>query len=287
MKGMAADTLTWIEQQEWLKPVEEGVQGALKKAFQEDDGAGKPVQSFLNGTWLGHPLHPVLTDIPVGAWSTALVLDLAGQKKAADAAVAIGLLGAAAAAVTGITDWKDTRQKDRRVGLVHGILNTVATALYGGSLLARKNGSRSTGKKLSYAGFAVVMASAWLGGEMVFKYRVGVDRSTEIKPPTDWTPVLPESELVENEPKQGNAAGLPVFLLKRRETIFAISNVCSHRGGPLSEGKLEGDCITCPWHGSTFNIKDGAVVNGPATHPQPRLELRVRDGQIEVKAAQQ
>ncbi|HVW87535.1 MAG TPA: Rieske 2Fe-2S domain-containing protein, partial [Bryobacteraceae bacterium] len=272
--------------------IEEPVQSAVSQAFESAGDAGKKVQNALNGTWLGHPLHPVLTDIPIGAWTTALVLDCMevsggrrGIKDAADAAIALGLAGSAAVAVTGLTDWKDLSGKDRRVGLVHGMLNAVVASLYTGSLIARRNKDRTLGRALAMTGWGLMLASAWIGGELVYRFRDGVNRANDVEQPSDWTAVMPESDLPDDQMKRAEHNGARILLLRRGSRILAIGETCSHQGGPLSEGKLEGDCVTCPWHGSTFDMNDGSVVNGPATTPQPAFEVRVRDGQIEVRAA--
>jgi nitrite reductase/ring-hydroxylating ferredoxin subunit/uncharacterized membrane protein len=288
---MANETATQlirsIEKQDWLQPVEESVQNVVSKAFER---TGRGVQDALNGVWLGHPLHPVLTDIPVGAWTTALVLDLAcirgakrGFRDAADAAVGVGLAGSALAAITGLADWKDIKGKDRRAGLVHATLNTLVAGLYTGSLIARRNRARGLGQALGIAGWSLMLVSAWVGGELVYKYRDGVDQSSQIEPPEGWMELMPESDLPENQLLRAESKGARILLLRRGNRIFAIGETCSHRGGPLSEGKLDGDCVECPWHGSVFNLNDGSVEHGPATHAQPRYDVRVRDGRIEVK----
>jgi nitrite reductase/ring-hydroxylating ferredoxin subunit/uncharacterized membrane protein len=287
---IATQLIRSIEKQDWLEPVEESVQNAVSKAFEQ---TGRGVQDALNGVWLGHPLHPVVTDIPVGAWTTALVLDLTcmagakpGFRDAADAAVGVGLAGAAVSAITGLADWKDIKGKDRRLGLVHATLNTVVATLYTGSLIARRNRARGLGQALGIAGWSLMLVSAWIGGELVYKYRDGVDQSSQIEPPDDWTELMPESDLAENQLRRAEAKGAKILLLRRGNRIFAIGETCSHRGGPLSEGKLDGDCVECPWHGSVFNLNDGTVEHGPATHSQPRYDVRVRDGRIEVKLAE-
>jgi nitrite reductase/ring-hydroxylating ferredoxin subunit/uncharacterized membrane protein len=287
---IATQLLRSIENQDWLEPVEESVQSAVSKAFEQ---TSRGVQDALHGVWLGHPLHPVVTDIPVGAWTTALVLDLAcmagakrGFRDAADTAVGVGLAGSALSAITGLADWKDIKGKDRRAGLVHASLNALVASLYTGSLIARRNRARGLGQALGIAGWGVMLVSAWIGGELVYKYRDGVDQSSQIEPPGDWTELMSESDLPENQLRRAEAKGEKVLLLRRGNRIFAIGETCSHRGGPLSEGKLDGDCVECPWHGSVFNLNDGSVEHGPATHSQPRYDLRVRDGRIEVKLAE-
>jgi nitrite reductase/ring-hydroxylating ferredoxin subunit/uncharacterized membrane protein len=277
-----------IAKQEWMKPAEEGLQNLVHKAFEFKGGL--EAKNFLHGTWIGHPLHVILTDIPIGAWTTAIVfdaLDAMGSRRryrtAADAAVGLGLVGAAGAAVTGLTDWQDIDPPARRIGLVHGLLNVASVVLFGSSLVARRKGSRTTGRSLAALGYAVSVIAARLGGDLVYGQKIGVDHTASEELPEDFTPVISESSLEENKPVRAQYDGTPILLVRRGSQIYALAETCSHLGGPLSEGKLEGDIIQCPWHGSRFSIRDGHVVDGPAVHPQPCLEGRVRNGQIEVR----
>lgn len=281
-----------IEEQTWLAPAED-VQAAVGKIFEAGGGAGQKIKNFLHGTWLGHPLHPVLTDIPLGAWTVAMVLDgldaargRDDNAKAADAAIGIGLVGATGAAVTGITDWQGSGEQAPRAGMLHGMMNLGATALYVGSLVARRRGDRSLGRTLSVLGYAVICASAYIGGELVYGERIGVDHGTREELPEKWTAILPADELPENKLTRAETGDVRVLLVRQGEQILALGEVCSHLGGPLAEGALEGCSVRCPWHGSRFDLHDGRVLDGPATYPQPTFETRVRQGQIEVKAAQ-
>lgn len=289
---MENNAVALIEGQEWLEPVSDQVQQAVAMAFEQAGEAGQSVKNFLHGTWLGHPLHPALTDIPLGSWTAALVMDamddITGRnefQRGADLAVAIGLVGAAASAVTGLTDWAATDGRARKVGLVHALLNTTGALLYTGSLIARKNNERALGRGLGMIGFAVAAAASYLGGKLVYSEQIGVDHTVGQQYPKDFKPVLAEAELKEGEMRGVDADGSRVLLAKCDGTIYAISDVCSHLGGPLGEGKFEDCTVTCPWHGSRFSVKDGSVIDGPATHPQPSLEVQVHNGQIEVRKA--
>ena len=278
-----------LERQQWLEPVESGLQKGVAGTFEAAGWTGRVVRNFLHGVWLGHPLHPVLTDIPIGAWTAAIVLDTMdasgnkGYARGADLAVKIGLIGAAGSAVTGLTDWQATDGRARRTGVVHGLLNVTATALFIGSMFSRKAGNRGAGRALAIAGYAIGVASAYLGGHLVYREQIGVNHTIGTNPPEEWTPVLDDAELREGEPRRVIAGDARVLLARRGGEICAIGEVCSHLGGPLAEGKLEGDVVECPWHGSRFCVRDGSVVDGPATHPQPRLEARVSNGKIEVR----
>ncbi len=286
---MATETmLEEITRQDWLAQVGDKLQPVVDRALSS---GGQPLKDFLNGVWLGHPLHPVLTDVPLGSWTAALVLDaldeISGQDgfgHGADAAVAIGLVGAVAAAVTGMADWQHLDGEERRVGLLHGLLNTSAAVLYTRSLVLRQREERRAGRGFALLGFLASTAAAYLGGKLVYSYRVGVNRAAEAPPPRDFVPVMAEGELRENELRRVEVDRLPILLVRRQGQIYALAETCSHLSGPLAEGRLEGDNVVCPWHGSRFALADGRVVNGPATHPQPCFATRVRNGRVEVGA---
>ncbi len=276
-----------IGELERLKPAEEALQQLIHKAFRFK--GGRKFKNFLHGTWIGHPLHVILTDVPIGAWTTAIVfdaLDSMGPRRyngAADTAVTLGLIGAVAAAAAGVTDWQDIDPPARRIGLVHGILNVASVALFGSSLLSRRKGHRTRGKSLAALGYAVSVAAARLGGNLVYGQKVGIDHTASEKLPENFVPVLSDSDLRDGKPVRADHDGTPILLFRSGSQIYALAETCSHLGGPLSEGKLDGDVIQCPWHGSRFSLRDGHVVDGPAVHPQPCLEARVRNGQIEVR----
>jgi nitrite reductase/ring-hydroxylating ferredoxin subunit len=288
---MAEALMRVVEQQQALDQLSDQIQPLVQNAFKSAGPAGRELKNILHGTWLGHPLHPALTDVPLGAWTAALALDamesISGRRElgaGADAAIAIGLVGAAGAAVTGLTDWSETNGRARKVGLLHGLLNVGATVLYSTSLVLRRKQKRSAGIGFAMLGFAVSNASAYLGGHLVFGEQIGVNHAAAQEMPKDFVRALADAELHEGEMKRADAAGVPVLLVRCEGEVCAIAHTCSHLGGPLSEGKLEGDVVQCPWHGSRFNVRDGSVVDGPATFPQPRFETRVRDGQIEVRS---
>jgi len=280
-----------VERQEVLDQLSDKIQPLVSNAFESTGPAGREVKNFLHGTWLGHPLHPALTDVPLGAWTAALTLDametISGRKElgaGADAAIAVGLVGAAGAAVTGLTDWSETNGRARKVGLLHGLLNLGATALYATSLVLRRKDMRGAGRGFAMLGYAVSSTAAYLGGHLVFSEQIGVNHAAAQELPKEFVPVLADAEFRESEMKRVDAGGVPVLLVRRAGEVCALANTCSHLGGPLSEGKLEGDVVQCPWHGSRFNVRDGSVVDGPATLPQPCFEARVREGQIEVRS---
>jgi nitrite reductase/ring-hydroxylating ferredoxin subunit/uncharacterized membrane protein len=279
-----------IGQQEWLKPAEDSLQKAIHKLFQVK--GGRQIKNFLHGTWIGEPLHVILTDIPIGAWTAAIAFDAMDSmhtgrqyRVAADTAIAFGLVGALGAAATGLTDWQDIDPPARGIGLVHGLMNVASVALFGSSLLVRRKGGRTRGRGLAALGYAVSVAAARLGGNLVYTQKIGVDHSAPEKLPAEFTSVLSEPGLEDGKPVRAEHNGTPILLVRHGSQIFALAETCSHLGGPLSEGKLDGDVIQCPWHGSRFSIRDGHVVDGPAVHPQPCLEARIRSGQVEVRKA--
>jgi nitrite reductase/ring-hydroxylating ferredoxin subunit/uncharacterized membrane protein len=270
-----------IEHFDRLDGVASAISGAVGKAVQP-----RPVRNILSGTSLGHPLHPVLTDFPIGAWTMATVLDTVGgpaSEPAADILVAVGIATAVPTAAAGLNDWSDTQGKSRRVGLVHAVANGSALCLFSSSAIARASGSRTSGKALGLAGFGVLMFGGFLGGHLSFSNAVNVNKTAGRTGPREWTPVMAESELADGEHRKVDAGKVSVLLYRSGAGILALDSVCSHMGGPLEEGTIADGCVTCPWHGSTFRLGDGHVVRGPATTPQPSYEARVNDGQVEVR----
>lgn len=280
-----------IKKQNWLEPIADRLQPTVAAALGVDGPIGPRVANILHGTWLGHPLHVVLTDVPIGSWTAAAVLDALEEKtgsramgQGADAAIALGLVGAAAAGITGLADWSTIGGgQPRRIGLAHGLLNATATACYVTSLCLRRTHSRRAGRRFALLGLIVSSVAAYLGGHLVFKEKIGVDHTADYSPPEDFVSVLAEVELLENQLRRVDANGMPVLLVRSGQRIYAIAETCAHLGGPLSEGKLEDPTVRCPWHGSRFSLEDGRVLEGPSVHAQPVLEVRVRDGQIEVR----
>jgi nitrite reductase/ring-hydroxylating ferredoxin subunit/uncharacterized membrane protein len=279
-----------IDRQDWLDAVANVLQPAIRECYEAGGVAGQKVKDFLHGKWLGHPLHSVLTDIPIGAWTAAIALDaideISGREEfgdAADAAVTVGIIGAVGSAITGLTDWHETDGRARRIGITHGMMNASALTLYVTSLVLRKRGNRRAGRGFSLLGYLVSSAAAYLGGHLVYGEQIGVDHTADQSPPEEFTQVMAESDLQEGELRRVDAGGVSVLLVRRGGRIFAISETCSHLGGPRAEGRLEGDSVRCPWHGSRFSLEDGRVLEGPSVHSQPCFEARVRDGQIEVR----
>jgi nitrite reductase/ring-hydroxylating ferredoxin subunit/uncharacterized membrane protein len=245
-----------------------------------------PAKDLLSGTWLGHPLHPLLTDVPIGAWTSSLVLDLFGgqhARRAAQMLVGVGLVGAVPTAAAGLSDFSDTFGVERRVGTVHATFNTVALGLYAASWLARRRGRYSAGARLGLGGALAVTGGGFLGGHLAYAKGLGVDRTAFDEEPTEWTPVVDVAQLAEGQPTLAEVGTVPLLLLRQDGRVHALANTCTHRGGPLHEGELESGTIICPWHRSAFRMEDGEVVRGPATARQPSYATRVVDGTVEVR----
>lgn len=270
-----------------MSPWLDGVADVIKQIWTPLLGSEAPrtPRDLLYGTWLGHPLHPAVVLAPIGCWTSALVCDIAGEERAADLGIKLGLGSSLLATASGAAQWLDVTDDERakRIGALHATINTAAAALYGASWLFRSNGARGAGIACSTAGYGVLLAGAWLGGDLAYDLGIGVNRIAFEEPPSDWTDVLAEDELDDGTPRRVEADGTPVMLLRRGDEIFAIAAVCSHVGGPLDEGKIEGETVTCPWHGSVFSLRDGALLHGPATFPERAYEVRRRDGRIAVR----
>lgn len=261
------------------------VSNAIKPVFDKVVPAGT-VRNFFTGSWLGHPLHPLLTDVPIGAWTSATILDLIGGKssrKAADRLIGLGIISALPTAAAGAADWIDTWGGTQRIGAVHAGGNVTAIALFALSYSARKRGHRIRGVMLSLAAMGVASVSAYLGGHLSFRKGVGVDTTAWEQPPEKWTPALSSNELTDGKPVKGNAEGVEVFLLKQGRKIYGLVNRCTHRGCGLHEGEVDDETVKCPCHASTFRLEDGAVVTGPAVAPQRAFDVRVKSGTVEVR----
>jgi nitrite reductase/ring-hydroxylating ferredoxin subunit/uncharacterized membrane protein len=274
-----------------LDRVAEGVQPKVQEAVE---AGGTTARNVLDGVWFEVPLHPVLTDVPVGSWTAALVFDgvdaATGSKavrNAADASLVMGILGAFGAAITGLSDWRYLSGGSRRMGVAHGLLNTVGLALSIISLILRATGRRNAGRMAFLAGYSVSGMAAHLGGELSYHYGLRVDRNTfEGTGPDEFTPVLDEAELRDSGLRRVEVEGVGVLLSRSsRGEVCAISATCNHFGGPLEQGDREDDTVVCPLHNSRFDLCSGQVIDGPAVFPQSRYEIRVREGKIEVKAA--
>jgi len=290
-----AQTLTQriVEALPFLDGIGEAVQPEVQKAV---NAGGTTARNVLDGVWFEAPLHPVMTDVPIGSWTATLVfdgLDLATGKKplqhAADASLVFGTLGALGAAVTGLSDWRYLSGGSRKMGVAHGLLNTIGLVLSIVSLFQRATGRRNAGRLTFLTGYSISGMAAHLGGELSYHYGLRVDRNVFEEPgPDEFTPVLDDNDLGPDELRRVEVAGAGVLLSRSSDgEVCAIAATCNHFSGPLEQGEREDGTVVCPWHGSRFDLCSGKVIDGPAIFPQSRYETRVRDGKIEITAAEE
>ncbi|MDQ1697344.1 MAG: hypothetical protein QOJ03_2697 [Frankiaceae bacterium] len=264
-----------------VKTVRKIVQTALKPQALRD---------ALHGVWLGHPIHPVLTDVPIGMWSAAAVLDvMPGTGAASSALIAVGCAGAVPTAVTGWADWSQLHPQQQRVGLVHAAANIIGLGCYAGSLAARMSGHPLRGKAWGYAGLGAVMVGGYLGGHLAFRQAAGVNHAADTIDlfPSGWQSLGRLDDLPDGKPAKRTVDGVDLLVVRRGQHVDVLSNQCSHLSGPLADGEFSIErgqgCIVCPWHGSTFRLSDGRAVHGPATAPQQRFETRIVSGNVEAR----
>ncbi len=286
-----ADLLAWVDQLGWLRSLNDWLT-ALLGPFRERHQDNLALELLHGGRWAGHPVHPALSDLPIGLWTGATLLDAADRSPAPrgiDAAgvlSAAGIVAAGATALTGLSDWTVSNEQDRRVGLFHGLLNTVALGLQCASLGTRVAGHRGTARALGAAGLTVTVAAGYVGGHLVFTKGVMVSRVAWAIGPRRWVRAIPEADVPDDSPVAVEAEGRQVMLYRHRGNLYAIDNICSHAGGLLSRGTVADLTVTCPLHGSRFTLADGSVGRGPASQPQPVLRTRIRNGWIEVRGSQ-
>jgi nitrite reductase/ring-hydroxylating ferredoxin subunit len=286
--GAAPRARSWherlLERAEQLPGLEVAAQAfASRLRPLRESRTGGRLFDLLHGRAVGHALHPALSDLPIGLWSGAVVVAIAGQRTATVILAIGGIAAGIATAATGVADWTVSDGRDRRLGLLHGLLQTAALVIVGGSVALQLNGFHLSGDLVLAAGLGLSLASAYLGGHLVLGRGVMVDHTAWIRGPRNWSRAIPLAELSEGETKVATVDGRAVLISRLGATVSAIENACSHAGGPLSMGSIKNGVVKCPWHGSCFRLSDGAVVKGPAGHPQPMLEVRLRDGWVEVR----
>lgn len=269
-----------IEHAEGLDAVIAPVAAAEQKVL------GAPwLKNLLSGTPIGHPLHPLLVTLPIGAWSAALVFDLVGDERGAQRLVGMGVLTAFPAAAAGASDWSDTSAAEQRVGFVHAIANSLSIGAYTLSWWERRRGNRARGIAWSLAGATAVSAGGWLGGHLSYALGVGVDTTAFQHVAQDWTPTVAADTVRAGKLTAADANGVPLVLTRDSHgAVVALADRCTHRGGPLHEGEVVDGCVVCPLHGSRFAL-DGTVLRGPATRPQLAYAVSEQDGLVMVRVA--
>ena len=265
-----------------IEPARKAVQGALKPGALKD---------VLHGTWLGHPLHPVLVQVPVGSWVSAGLLDAVPRlRPAATVLIGTGVAVSVPAALSGAADWSEQDAGVRRLGAIHAVLNTAALGLYVGSLVARGRDRGGLGRLLSYSGLGVAGFSAAIGGHMSYAQSSGASHAaTAIRGlSADWMDLGPLDDLPEGRPAmragKGGSMAVPLAVVRRGAQVDVFVAACSHMSGPLDEGSVEtvrgSECLVCPWHGSAFDLESGQPRRGPAPNPQEKLEVRMEAGHV-------
>jgi nitrite reductase/ring-hydroxylating ferredoxin subunit/uncharacterized membrane protein len=273
------------------KPVAKKVSRGLHELVLKGGQPARFAADLLHGTWLGHPLHSVLTDLTIGAWTFGSLLDILslrgghrrGNARAADKLIALGTAAAIPTALTGIADYSTIPEGAVTTGATHGLINASALALYGLSLGLRKIGLRLPAMILSGLGLGLILVSSWLGGHLAYHYKVGVNRAEDPGKPKPWQAVVDDDKLPENKPLRVEVDEKPVLVYRHLGEIYAIGANCAHEAGPLDEGKFEGCQVECPWHQSVFDLRTGRVVHGPATNPEPVYKTRVKAGKVELR----
>jgi nitrite reductase/ring-hydroxylating ferredoxin subunit len=273
-----------------FKEAAESVSRGLHNLVLKGGHPTRRLADLLHGTWLGHPLHSVLTDVTIGAWMFGSLMDLLslsgrspGTRRAADRLIAIGTVSAVPTALSGIADFSTIPRGALTTGATHGLLNTLTLALYGLSLWGRRSGRRPAATVLSGMACGLLLISGWLGGELAYRYRVGVNRARDAKKPKTWVAVMDSDDLRNEKPRRIDYDERPVLLYRYDGQIYAMGAVCAHEEGPLEEGKFDGCLVECPFHQSVYDLRNGKVVHGPATYAIPSYETRVHNGKIEIR----
>lgn len=287
--------VAWIGEQDRLDRPSYRLENVLSFGFNAFGGARNRVTNALNGVWLGHPVHPPLASLSSGVLGATVALDayqvtVGRRAQSIDAShlaqhtLALGILANLGAAVTGATDWQHTHEHDRRIGLVHGMLNLTATAMYALSWNERRRRHHLRAALISGAGYAVSMGSGFLGGHLVFASGVGTDQAGPRLDTAEWIPVMTQESLPENGLHRVEADSVGVVLFRSEDGIRAVGEFCPHLAAPMADGWIDRGRVVCPWHGSQFDSESGEVVRGPASAPLPCYQVRTRDGVIEVRA---
>lgn len=266
------------------------------------------LKTFLQGKPFAHPLHPALVHFPIGLFILSLILELGSYFadfstsliRASYYAMAVALVAALLAAFAGFADWSDIRSDHPAKGMAttHMILNLTATGLFGINLLLRTGQPEATTPTalnllLSLVGVGIFLVSGYLGGKMVYDDGVGVGRHRrETRAPRKtidvsmferqdgWVVVCNADEVKDGESLRVDWGGTIITVVKQGGEVYAFQEFCTHRYGPLSEGKRYDHQIECPWHRSCFDIRNGKVIEGPAKVDLKTYSAAIRAGKI-------
>jgi nitrite reductase/ring-hydroxylating ferredoxin subunit/uncharacterized membrane protein len=248
------------------------------------------VRDALTGRRLGHPAHPMLVIGPLSCWLGTTTLDVIGgrsARRAANRLCGLGIVLFLPTAAAGAADWLDTEGAEKRVGTAHAIANNVALLLYVQSRRRRRS-SPAAALVYSVLGATALGVGGYLGGHLAYRRGVGVDTTAFAAGPTEWTLIGHRQDFAEGKAQPRSVGGVPLVVVANSGELHVLEDRCTHRGGPLHEGEVDGTCVTCPWHGSAFNLRDGSIVTGPASAPQPVYDVRVLpQGQVEVRRGEQ
>ena len=261
-------------QSRWSKPFGDFNHRWLRALFHPI----RPIQNFLNGTWLGHPVHVAAVDVPVGALTVSIVADLISQHQAADIAMVIGVLGMVGAAVTGLADYTEVDGNARNRATVHGTIMVVTFVLYLISLAIRAGNppDRLPAVVIALVAYGLLALGAEIGGDLVFLIGTHVDRHAWRGSGGKWIglDLGGLEDIPEGGPTKLRAGINDLAVIRNGDSILAVHAQCAHAGGPLPDGELVDGQIQCPWHGSRFRLTDGHVTRGPAMYDQPAYEVR-------------
>lgn len=283
----------WLRRQGWMEGWGDAIQGWVGTIYSGLGAPGRTLKDLMHGTRvLGHPLHPAITDVPIGAWTVGVIADYAAHftrrmpTQAGDIALTVGVACGLLAVVTGYTDFHATFAMERRAALLHGLTNTVVLVLMTLSLALRwwaGNGAHPAAVALATAGWVLVIFGGYVGGHVVFGSATMVNRTAFIDGFEGAATVGQSTDFPEGVMRRTDAAGMAVLMVRRGGRLYGMSAVCTHAGGPLDEGTLDGTVVTCPWHQSKFDIRTGRVCHGPATFAEPTLRVIEVDGTVTVE----
>jgi nitrite reductase/ring-hydroxylating ferredoxin subunit/uncharacterized membrane protein len=250
-----------------------------------------PRADVLHGVPFGQPAHPALVRLPLGCWTSAVLLDLFRVRgSAATMLLGAGVLGTVPAAATGLADWSALHQDQQRVGLAHLLVQGSACVLFSLSVASRLAGRAGLGRALSGLGLATATGGAYLGGHLASRLGAGTSHADQVGhlAGTGWHDLCPLSSLPDRRLVRRQLGYLSLLVYRDGSAVSVLSDRCAHLGGPLHQGRVVVErgavCVACPWHGSTFDLADGRVVHGPGVARQPSFSARVtEEGLVQIK----